>query len=128
MQTKFQNAPNSLAYIITECNSVMHNLSEVQDLDAEQLAYLPDHRRDLFRRQINRLTLGCINILSRIEQDLEAFKEYGENDGVIVGPLRRFGKKDRMRFVWNEDEITELLERLRGYETSLTLSLSLLKV
>jgi hypothetical protein len=127
-QTRYRNAPSSLAGIITECNAVTYNISEIQYLSVQELGYLSEQRRDLFRQQINRLALACISTLSKIEHNLESFRDSADDEGIIIGPLRRVGRNDRMRFAWNEDEVTELLERLQGYEINLMLSLSLLKM
>ncbi|CAI6330844.1 unnamed protein product [Periconia digitata] len=124
LQSKYQHAPASLSYIITECNAVTYNISELKDLD---IRHLRECKREAFRRHIDSQVLGCISLLSTIEQDLESFRGVAEDEGVIVGPSRRFRRRDRMRFVWNEDHVMGLLQKLRGLETSLLLSLSLLK-
>lgn len=127
-QLRLRNAPHSLASIITECNAISFNLSEVQFLGVQELGYLSSEHKLNFQAQLNRLAFGCIGVLCKVEKCLESFYHSIDNEGIIIGPLRRFRRKDQMRFAWNEDEIGELLERLRGYEISLTLSLSLLKV
>jgi hypothetical protein len=124
VQTKYQSAPGTLASIITECNGVSHILVEVQYLGLQDIASLDAERRQSFRDAIDSFVVGCTNTLSIIEQHVEGFRHSA--DGVVVRPMHRLGRRDKMKIVWNEEDINQLLQRLRGYQTDLTLPLSIL--
>lgn len=125
-QTKYQSAPSTLASVITECNGVSHILVEIQYLGLQNIVCLSGEQQQRFCHGIDALAIGCTREVSTIEQHVKKFSYAAE--GVIIGPLRRFERKDKMKIVWNEDGIKQSLERLRGYQTNLVAFLLLVNL
>ncbi len=123
VQTKIAGAPATLASIITECSGVNNVLLEVQNLGLRDMSFLTPDMKERFGNDIDNLAIGCTSVLSTIEQHVEAFQEA---EGVVVGPMKPMGLKDKIKMAWKEDEIQILLQRLRGFELTLGNELKLL--
>jgi hypothetical protein len=83
VQAKIKSAPSTLASIITECSGINHVLVEVQNLGLRDLSFLDADLRQRFRDEIDSLTVGCIAMLSTIEQHVGEFQD---TEGTILGP------------------------------------------
>ena len=123
VQQKIKSALLTLASIITECSGVNHVLIEIQNLGLRDVRFLDADLRENFGDEIDSLAVGCTSVLSLIEQHVEEFKDA---EGIILGPVRKMGLKDKIKVVWKDDEIQLLLQRLQGCQLTLGTSLKIL--
>lgn len=123
---RYQNAAMTMASIARECSVVSVALVQLRVIftGADYLLYKSQEGDEDIMRSIDAVTLGCSMTLSLIKQHLaDAVKK----DGVeTLESSNGVSRKEKAKFVWNEEEVKDLLLQLRGYQSSLSLLLNVL--
>jgi hypothetical protein len=104
--------------IATECSLIHVALDQLRTFDWSSLAAQGDNRLEQMTRLTETIILGCTLTLSVIEEYASELQEYVE--GSKLSPTEQMGIMARVRVLWKEDEMRELLLQLRGYQTGLT--------
>lgn len=116
---KFKRAPLMMTSVATECNFIYAALTQLRAFD---WVTITSHAAEGSQEQLTRATesiiLGCTLTLSVIEEYALELQEYVQ--GVRTSPTEQMGIMARVRVLWKEDEMRELLLQLRGYQTGLT--------
>jgi hypothetical protein len=115
---KFKRAPLMMTSIATECSLIHVALDQLRTFDWSSLAAQGDGRLEHMTRLTETIILGCTLTLSVIEEYASELQEYVE--GSKLSPTEQMGIMARVRVLWKEDEMRELLLQLRGYQTGLT--------
>ena len=76
------------------------------------------------RQSIDAIIIGCTITLSMIE---EYIIEAQKTTGSSLDPQSTPGRIAKIRIIWNEDEIKELLQQLRAYQLNLTSLLTVIQ-
>ena len=126
LRLKYQSGAMAMANIASECSIVNVALAQLQAVfaGADLQSYKTEQGGEDILRSFDAVTMGCSMTHSLLEQHLaDAVKRDGVESLSLSNGVSR---KDKAKFVWNEDEIKDLLLQLRGYQTSLTLLLNVL--
>jgi hypothetical protein len=115
---KFKRAPLIMTSIATECSLINSALEQLKDFDWNSLENEEDDRVEQITRSTEMVILGCTLALSVIEEYSSELQDYIE--GSKLSPTEQMGIMARVRVLWKEDEMRELLLQLRGYQTTLT--------
>ncbi|KAE9985767.1 hypothetical protein EG327_004588 [Venturia inaequalis] len=114
---KFKRAPLMMTSIGTECNLIHVALSQVRSFDWSSMTGDTDDRMERTMRAIESIILGCQLTLSVIEEYAIELQDYVE--GSPLSPTEQMGIMARVRVLWKEEEMRELLLQLRGYQSGL---------
>lgn len=104
--------------IATECSLIHVALAQLRNFDWGSVSAYGDGRQEQMTRATESIILGCTLTLSVIEEYAIELQEYV--DGSPLSPTEQMGIMARVRVLWKEDEMRELLLQLRGYQTGLT--------
>jgi hypothetical protein len=115
---KFKRAPLMMTSIATECSLIHVALGQLRDFDWPSMESYDDGRLEVMIRSTEAIVLGCTLTLSVIEEYAIELQDYVE--GAPLSPTEQMGIMTRVRVLWKEDEMRELLLQLRGYQTGLT--------
>jgi hypothetical protein len=115
---KFKRAPLMMTSIATECSLIHVALAQLRSFDWAVIATHADGRQEQLTRATESIILGCTLTLSVIEEYAIELQDYV--DGAPLSPTEQMGIMTRVRVLWKEDEMRELLLQLRGYQTGLT--------
>lgn len=99
-------------------------LSELQSkiLHRDDLAQAWASRTDILNVFEVALT-GCMTVFSCLEAETRNLKQ---RNPTVLAKLP--GVLARLKFIWNQDRLKELLEALRGQQTSITFLLNILEM
>lgn len=114
---KFKRAPLMMTSIGTECNLIHVALSQVRSFDWSSMVGCTDGRLEELTRATESIILGCQLTLSVIEEYAIELQDYVE--GSPLSPTEQMGIMARVRVLWKEEEMRELLLQLRGYQSGL---------
>lgn len=115
---KFKRAPLMMTSVATECNLIHVALAQLRSFDWAAIAAHANGPQEQLTRATESIILGCTLTLSVIEEYAVELQEYVE--GAPTSPTEQMGIMARVRVLWKEDEMRELLLQLRGYQTGLT--------
>jgi hypothetical protein len=115
---KFKRAPLMMTSIATECSLIHVALAQLRSFDWAAVSTHADGRQEQLTRATESIILGCTLTLSVIEEYAIELQDYV--DGTPISPTEQMGIMARVRVLWKEDEMRELLLQLRGYQTGLT--------
>jgi hypothetical protein len=115
---KFKRAPLMMTSIAAECTLIIDALEHLRNFEWSTLESQEDGRLEQMTRCAETIILGCTLGLSVIEEYASELQEYVE--GSKLSPTEQMGIMARVRVLWKEDEMRELLLQLRGYQTALT--------
>jgi hypothetical protein len=104
--------------IATECSLIHVALAQLRNFDWASLSSHGNNLLEQMTRTTEAVILGCTLTLSVIEEYAQELQEYV--DGSPLSPTEQMGIMARVRVLWKEDELRELLLQLRGYQTGLT--------
>lgn len=124
VKEKYQSAPETLGAIATECNGITNALVQLQALGL-QADEMGEEQQSRFHNAIDSVVDGCSTTLSNVEQHLNKVCEI--TDHATFNAPSTFRRRDRVRVIWEEDYIDRQLQRLRGYQTNLILTFSMLQ-
>ncbi|KAF5627253.1 GTPase-activating of the rho rac family (LRG1) [Fusarium tjaetaba] len=121
---EYEDVPTTIAMICSESTVISMGLSELQSkiLHRDDLAQAWASRTDILNVFEIALT-GCMTVFSCLEAETRNLKL--KNPGVLAKLPGVFAK---LKFIWNQDRLKELLEALRGQQTSITFLLSILEM
>ncbi|KAH0534119.1 hypothetical protein FGG08_007277 [Glutinoglossum americanum] len=108
----------TISSISTECVAVSASLSYLQSLVVGNSGSLDPHIANAFETVIVGCTL-TLSVLNEYIMELAANKEV-----LDMAPASRMAKA---KLMWNESEMKELLQQLRGHQSSITLLLTVLR-
>ena len=115
---QYKNTPLTMASIATERFAIHESLAQLQYLDLSNLDSLGAPRSQQIMGSIEAFLLGCNMTLSVTDEyTMELQKQLGAS---LTESSRDMGALSRSRLVWKENEMKELLQQLRGYQTGLT--------
>ncbi|EXL55717.1 hypothetical protein FOCG_06267 [Fusarium oxysporum f. sp. radicis-lycopersici 26381] len=114
---EYEDVPTIIAMICSESTVISMGLSELQSkiLHRDDLAQAWASRTDILNVFETALT-GCMTVFSCLEAETRNLKL--KNPGVLA----------KLKFIWNQDRLKELLEALRGQQTSITFLLNILEM
>jgi hypothetical protein len=115
---KFKRAPLMMTSIATECSLIHVALAQLRSFDWSSVSAYADGRQEQMTRVTESIILGCTLTLSVIEEYAIELQDYV--DGSPLSPTEQMGIMARVRVLWKEEEMRELLLQLRGYQTGLT--------
>jgi hypothetical protein len=118
VKKKFKSAPLMMTSILSECNFLSVSLAQLRNFDWSAVSTYGEGRQEQMTRATETIILGCTLTLSVIEEYAIELQEYV--DGSPLSPTEQMGIMARVRVLWKEDEMRELLLQLRGYQTGLT--------
>lgn len=104
--------------IATECSLIHVALAQLRNFDWAGVSSCGDGRLEQLTRSTEAIILGCTLTLSVIEEYAIEVQTYV--DGAHLSPTEQMGIMARVRLLWKEEEMRELLLQLRGYQTGLT--------
>ena len=117
---KCRDAPHSIVMMQTECTVLAAALAQLESAmsgsRASQWSSCPSSVVEAMDLSLT----GCALTLSILE------KEISKLTNVIGASTSAMGKSDRVKYVWKEESMTELLQQLRGQTSALTLLLKAL--
>lgn len=119
---KYKSAPQTLASIQTECTTIKAALSYVYWLinrDTELLSTQLCAQGPLAETLDVALT-GCTMTFSLLDSELQRLYDRGD-DG------QSYGKREKLRYVWDEGLATTILGNMRGLQGAVTLVLTALQ-
>lgn len=126
MRHKYKSAEMTMASIASECATVNVALAQLQVVitGGDLISQKARQGGEDVLRSVDAVTLGCSITFSVIERRLaDAVREDGVESDLSSSGVSR---KDKVKFVWNSEEVQDLLGQLRGYKSSLTLLLGVL--
>ncbi|KAF2117183.1 P-loop containing nucleoside triphosphate hydrolase protein [Lophiotrema nucula] len=126
VRLKYKAAAMIMAGIASECSTINVALAQLQVhfTRVDLSSYKAQQGGEDVLRCIDTVTLGCSMALSLIEEHLAAgIRDEGVESSKMESGVSR---KEKAKFVWNEDGIKDLVMQLRGYQSSLTLLLNVL--
>ncbi|KAF4435520.1 hypothetical protein F53441_13492, partial [Fusarium austroafricanum] len=114
---EYEEVPTIIAMICSESTVISMGLSELQSkiLRRDDLAQAWASRTDILNVFETALT-GFMTVFSCLEAETRNLKL--KNPGVLA----------KLKFIWNQDRLKELLEALRGQQTSITFLLNILEM
>jgi hypothetical protein len=115
---RFKRAPLMMTSIATECSLIHVALAQLRNFDWTTVSSYGDGRQEQMTRATESIILGCTLTLSVIEEYAIELQDYV--DGSPLSPTEQMGIMARVRVLWKEEEMRELLLQLRGYQTGLT--------
>jgi hypothetical protein len=116
---KFKRAPLMMTSIASECSLIHVALAQLRNFDWSSMSSYGDpSRTEQMTRATEAIILGCSLTLSVIEDYAIELQDYV--DSSHLSPTEQMGIMARVRVLWKEDEMRELLLQLRGYQTGLT--------
>ena len=115
---KFKRAPLMMTSVATECNLIHAALTQLRSFDWAEITANAQGSQEQLTRATESIILGCTLTLSVIEEYAVELQDYVE--GAPISPTEQMGIMARVRVLWKEDEMRELLLQLRGYQTGLT--------
>lgn len=121
--TKYKTAPTILASIRTECITVKSALSYVDWIikrDADLLSSQFKAHSPLLEIFDVPLT-GCALTFSLLDIELQKLYDRSKDHD-------SYKWKDRMKYVWNEDQAKTILDHMRGLQSALNLMLTALQM
>ncbi|KAF4944199.1 hypothetical protein FGADI_12853 [Fusarium gaditjirri] len=115
---QYEDVPTIIAIICSESTVISMGLSELQSkiLHRNDLAQAWASRTDILHVFETALT-GCMTVFSCLEAETRNLK-LKNAPGVLA----------KLKFIWNQDRLKELLEALRGQQTSITFLLNILEM
>ncbi|KAK2756183.1 hypothetical protein FQN54_005591 [Arachnomyces sp. PD_36] len=116
---KYKTASLTISSIATECGTVTTALSHLQVLAITRPEPFDSNTTNMFECVMT----GCKLTLSVLEEYVTELSE-GATDMSTPVPMT---VKSKAKVVWNEPEMKELLQQLRGHQSSLTLLLTVLQ-
>ncbi|KAF5566537.1 GTPase-activating of the rho rac family (LRG1) [Fusarium phyllophilum] len=121
---EYEDVPTTIAMICSESTVISMGLSELQSkiLHRDDLAQAWASRTDILNVFEVALT-GCMTVFSCLEAETRNLKL--RNPGVLA---KLPGVLAKLKFIWNQDRLKELLEALRGQQTSITFLLNILEM
>ncbi|OCK96082.1 uncharacterized protein K441DRAFT_657350 [Cenococcum geophilum 1.58] len=126
VRNQCKNTPLTMASIATECFAIHESLAQLQYLDLSNLDSLGAPRSQQIMGSIEAFLLGCNMTLSVVD---EYTMELQEQLGAPLTELSRdMGSPSRLHLFWKENEMKELLQQLRGYQTGLTNILTIVQM
>lgn len=122
LRAKYKDAPMYIVSMCSETTVIGASLSKVQSLFLRQsdLPSLLESRPELVAALDAALT-GCMVLFSYLDNEMQHIMA-SSSQGVSLA------WRAKARMVWNRDKLRELLEALRGLQTSLNLLIQLLQV
>ncbi|KAF5563847.1 GTPase-activating of the rho rac family (LRG1) [Fusarium napiforme] len=114
---EYQDVPAVIAMICSESTIISIGLSELQMkiLRRDDLAQAWASKTEIWTAFETALT-GCMVLLSCLETESRSLRS--QNPGIW----------SKIKFIWNQDRLKELLGALRGQQSSITLLLNLLEL
>ena len=122
IKDKFQGAALTIAAIYTETTIISASLSKLQSSllsNREELADNLSRRPDL-EATLDQALTGCFVVLDVLQAEVGKLTEACQTDSLNIT------LKARLRFVWNESTMQDILKQLRGIQTAMSLLLQLL--
>ncbi|ORY17080.1 hypothetical protein BCR34DRAFT_555977 [Clohesyomyces aquaticus] len=123
LRGKYKDASMLITAIYTETTVISTSLASIQGLctrNPEALRSTLHERSDLTATFDQALT-GCVLVYSVLDEEVHRlYAEIGK-DGIA-------GAMGRMKFVWKEDTMKDVLTQIRGQQTALSLLIQLLQM
>ncbi|PGG99379.1 hypothetical protein AJ80_09375 [Polytolypa hystricis UAMH7299] len=116
---KYKTASLTISSIATECVTVTTALSHLQMLAIRRAEFFDSNTINMFDCVIT----GCKLTLSVLDEYIMEISAGGTD---TYGP-GRMTTKSKAKVIWNEAEMRELLQQLRGHESSLNLLLTVMQ-
>jgi hypothetical protein len=120
MQAKLQSVPATMASIIAQCSTMNIVLARLQHLDISP-AVPSEQERTLLLQNIGIIISGCKATVTHLESLLSSSEAEGDDHEVFPPHM---GKKARIMFLRQDDQIKDLLSQLSSYHSSILLLLS----
>lgn len=118
---KYKGASVTIASIATECATVRTGLSQLQKV-ATKTNDFDEDTADTFETVI----LGCTLTMSVLNDYVAELTESMGEVNAEVG-IAQPSRMAKMKLLWNESEMKELLHQLRGHQSSITMLLTTLQ-
>jgi hypothetical protein len=122
IKDKFQGAALTIAAICTETTIISASLSQIQssllgnrDKIADNLSKRPD-----LEATLDQALTGCFVVFDVLQAEVGKLTEACQTNVLDIS------WKVKLRFVWNESTMQDILTQLRGMQTALSLLLQLL--
>ncbi|KAL8904651.1 MAG: hypothetical protein Q9171_006972 [Xanthocarpia ochracea] len=122
IKDKFQGASLTVSAICTETTIISASLSRIQSSllgSPDEISDKLRERPDLEATLDNALT-GCYLVFDVLQAEIQKFAEYQHSE--LLNP----GLRAKLRYVWNETAMQDILTQMRGLQTALALLLHLL--
>jgi hypothetical protein len=123
-RSKYKIASITLPAIATECHTICIALSQIEalfDRDPNGTSARLNSKAHLRLVFENALT-GCAIVVSIIDDEVEKLMKSAQDD--VSGQPSRMA---RVKYVWNEDTMKELLQQARGQQTAIQTLLAALQ-
>ncbi|KAK4123924.1 hypothetical protein N657DRAFT_681038 [Parathielavia appendiculata] len=122
LREKFKDAPMVVTAICAESTVISTSLAQIQSL----LLQMPNLARQWALRTelpivLDQALTGCMLIFSCIEAEIQRI-----TGGVQNVALKRW--RSRLRMMWSESQLNDLLSSIRGQQTAMTLLIQLLQM
>ncbi len=120
--SSYKDAPLAISTIASETYVLSAALSQVENVAIHSPASLESRLKGQknFTTAFDMALSGCSLVLSVLEKDLLALTG-GKEPGSVVGKL------ERVRVMWNQERLKELLGQVRGQQIGLNLLISALQ-
>ncbi|KAL8861213.1 MAG: hypothetical protein Q9178_002429 [Gyalolechia marmorata] len=122
IKDKFQGASLTVSAICTETTIISASLSRIQS----SLLGSPDEISDKLRQRpdleatLDNALTGCYLVFDVLQAEIQKFTESKHSE--FLNP----GLRAKLRYVWNETAMQDILTQMRGLQTALALLLQLL--
>lgn len=130
LQQQYANTEMLMTSIAAECSTVTVALAQLQSAlhSRRERSWKTDGKEDVLK-SVEAVTIACALTLSLMEKYMVAVLEKSQDEGeASVGKTDgRLTKKDKMKILWNDEEIGRLVSQLRGYQSSLSLLLNVVQ-
>ncbi|CAM1501491.1 Fc.00g034750.m01.CDS01 [Cosmosporella sp. VM-42] len=122
LSQKYKDTPVVVVSLCSESTVISASLAQLQSLllNRADLASAWRSRSDLASALDTSLT-GCMVLYSCLDQEIQAITSGAADPGKLQW-------KARIRTMWNEDKLKDLLSALRGQQTAITLLIQLLQM
>ncbi|KAF2669340.1 hypothetical protein BT63DRAFT_258973 [Microthyrium microscopicum] len=123
LRNQFNDAPMTIVSICSETTVIAASLSQIQSLvlTRDNISSILRQRPE-FASALDTALVGCMVLFSCLDEEVRRLSR-------STSPAARaitFGFRDKVRALWNNDRLKELLDALRGQQTSITLLIQLL--
>jgi len=115
LRNKYKSAPATLSALSVECSVTCAALYQIQDLLTSRPEFLTSQSdsRSMLTDMFELALLGCAATFSVLDEELTKV-EYDGKKGVF-----KVGFKSRLKLIWNEDTLKELLQQMRDQRSSI---------
>jgi hypothetical protein len=122
VKSTYSSAPTTITSMTSECAVISTALSQIQSLVLKDPIILSSHlsSQNSLQTCFENVLTGCTLTMSVIEEEIGKLIEGEQGMGTV-------GFKAKVKFIWKEDMMVDLLQQIRGQQSALSLLTTVLQ-